>query len=268
MAMNNMYRRTANGSQTRWFENLPGTREGATRLFCFPYAGGSANVFRSWQRYLTPEVSLSLAHLPGKGTRITEPSFTRLGSLISVLASEISGQLREPFAFWGHSMGALISFELARELRRRGQPSPFVLLISGRSAPHIPDNDLPAYNLPQEEFIAELRRLKGTPEELLTNPAMLDVFLPTIRADFELVETYQYKTEPPLACPIRVYGGLQDTTVPADHLKEWSNHTLAECRIRMFPGDHFFVHGCAGDVIHALRRDVSEVLQSVAHVRK
>lgn len=252
--------RGANGSQGSWFEDLQEAREGVARLFCFPYAGGSAQVFRSWQRSLKPEISLSLAHLPGRGTRISERPFTGLGSLAGVIATEIADHIRGPFAFWGHSMGALISFELARELRRRGQPSPFGLFISGRSAPHIPNTDLPASNLPEKEFIAELRRLNGTPEELLTNPEMRDVFLPIIRADFEMVESYKYETEDPLECPIRAYGGLQDTTVPSDDLRQWSKHTSSRCEVRMFPGDHFFVHSCASEVIHALRDDVSELL--------
>jgi surfactin synthase thioesterase subunit len=247
-------------SQSTWFEHLPGGKEGALRLYCFPYAGGSAQVFRNWQRHFLPEISLSLAHLPGRGARISEPSFKQLKPLVDELATAIVADMAPAFAFWGHSMGGLISFELARELRRRGQRGPLALFISGRSAPHVVEPDTPAFNLPDDEFIAELRRLKGTPEEVLANAELKDFFLPVIRADFELVETYIYHDEPPLACPIYAYGGLQDTTVPAKNLREWQKQTLRPCKLRMFRGDHFFIHTCPADVIHALRRDVSDLL--------
>jgi medium-chain acyl-[acyl-carrier-protein] hydrolase len=249
-----------NTSQPTWFENLPGGKEGALRLYCFPYAGGSAQVFRNWQRLFLPEISLSLVHLPGRGLRISEPPFKALKPLVDVLATAILADLPPRFAFWGHSMGGMIGFELARELRRRGQRGPLALFVSGRSAPHVVDPDPPSFNLPDDEFIAELRRLKGTPEEVLASAELKEFFLPVIRADFELVETYAYHEEAPLACPIYAYGGLQDTTVPVINLKEWQKQTSGGFKLRMFRGDHFFIQTCPGDVIPALRRDVFELL--------
>jgi len=246
-------------SQSRWFENLPGGRDGALRLYCFPYAGGSAQVFRGWQRHFTPQVSLSLASLPGRAARIGEPPFEQCKPLITALADAIIPEIPPAFAFWGHSMGALISFELARELRRRDQPAPLALFLSGRRAPQVPDPDPPVFNLPDSEFIAELRRLNGTPRELLDGPELRELFLPTIRADFELVETYEYEPEPPLSCNICAYGGLQDAHVPAADLKEWQKQTSGAFKVRMFPGDHFYIH-TSTDLLHALRRDVLELL--------
>jgi medium-chain acyl-[acyl-carrier-protein] hydrolase len=242
-------------SQSRWFENLPGGRDGALRLYCFPYAGGSAQVFRGWQRHFAPQAALSLASLPGRATRIGEPPFRQYKPLITALADAIIPEIPPAFAFWGHSMGAVISFELARELRRRGQPVPIALFLSGRGAPQIPDPDPPVFNLPDPEFIAELRRLNGTPRELLDSPELKELFLPTIRADFELVETYEYEPESPLTCNICVYGGLQDAHVPAANLKEWQKQTSGAFKVRMFPGDHFYIH-TSDDLLHALRRDV------------
>ena len=242
-------------SQSMWFENLPQGGDGAFRLFCFPYAGGSAQVFRGWQRHFAPQAALSLASLPGRATRIGEPPFRQYKPLITALADAIIPEIPPAFAFWGHSMGAVISFELARELRRRGQPVPIALFLSGRGAPQIPDPDPPVFNLPDPEFIAELRRLNGTPRELLDSPELKELFLPTIRADFELVETYEYEREPPLTCNICVYGGLQDAHVPAANLKEWQKQTSGAFKVRMFPGDHFYIH-TSDDLLHALRRDV------------
>lgn len=246
-------------SQSMWFENLPQGRDGALRLFCFPYAGGSAQVFRGWQRHFAPQVALSLAHLPGRASRVGEPPFKQCKPLVNALADAILPQLPSTFAFWGHSMGALISFELARELRRRGHVAPLALLLSGRGAPQIPDPDPPVFNLPDPEFIAELRRLNGTPKELLDSPELKEFFLPTIRADFELVETYEYAPEAPLACAIHVYGGLQDTNVPGVSLKAWQKQTSGPFKVRMFPGDHFYIH-TSTDLLHALRRDVLDLL--------
>jgi medium-chain acyl-[acyl-carrier-protein] hydrolase len=246
-------------SQSMWFENLPGGKDGALRLFCFPYAGGSAQVFRGWQRHFAPQAALSLVCLPGRGARIGEPPFKQYKPLITALADAIIPDIPPAFAFWGHSMGALISFELARELRRRGQPAPLALFLSGRGAPQVPDPDPPTFNLPEAEFISELRRLNGTPRELLDSPELKEFFLPTIRADFELVETYEYETEPPLTCNICAYGGLQDDHVPAANLKEWQKQTSGAFKVRMFPGDHFYIH-TSNDLLHALRRDLLDVL--------
>jgi medium-chain acyl-[acyl-carrier-protein] hydrolase len=246
-------------SQSMWFENLPQGRDGALRLYCFPYAGGSAQVFRGWQRHFAPQASLSLAHLPGRAARIGEPAFKKHKPLVTALADAMIPELPRAFAFWGHSMGALISFELARELRRRGQPAPLALFLSGRGAPQVPDPDPPTFNLPDPEFVAELRRLNGTPKQLLDNPELKEFFLPTIRADFELVETYEYEPEPPLTCPICAYGSLQDPTVPATNLKAWQKQTSGAFKVRMFPGDHFYIHAST-DLLHALRRDVLDLL--------
>jgi medium-chain acyl-[acyl-carrier-protein] hydrolase len=246
-------------SQSMWFESLPDGRAGALRLFCFPYAGGSSQVFRGWQRHFASQVALSLAHLPGRAARVGEPPFKKHKPLVNALADAIIPQLPPAFAFWGHSMGALISFELARELRRRGQPAPLALFLSGRGAPQIPDPDPPTFNLPEPKFIAELRRLNGTPKELLDSPELKEFFLPTIRADFELVETYEYEPGATLTCAICAYGGLQDTSVPAANLKAWQKQTSGPFKARMFPSDHFYIHSTA-DLLHALRRDVLDLL--------
>jgi medium-chain acyl-[acyl-carrier-protein] hydrolase len=250
--------------QARWFENLAETRNGVPRLFCFPYAGGSAQVFRPWQRPLSAEASLSLVHLPGRAARLSETPFKDCRQLVKVLADEMISVLPTAFAFFGHSMGALISFELARELRRRGQPGPLALFVSGRPAPQIPDPDPPTFNLPEQEFVAELRRLNGTPKEFLANPELLEVFLPTIRADFELVETHSYEPEEPLACPIYAYGGLLDTSVPAADLKAWKEQTSGAFKVRMFPGDHFYLHS-SQDLVHAVKRDLLDLLLEPVH---
>jgi len=246
--------------QSEWFETLHATQEPSLRLFCFPYAGGSAQVYRSWLHQLPSWVRLSLVHLPGRGKRLGLPPFTQLKPLVEALADVIATCDHEPCAYWGHSMGALISFELARELRRRGKALPRALFVSGRAAPQFPVADPLMFNLPEKQFIAGLRRLNGTPPELLEDPETLRLFLPTIRADFQVVETYVYKPESSLPCAIYAYGGLEDPDVSADSLKGWQEQTSLKFKARMFPGDHFFIHSPDSSPMDVLRRDLEDEL--------
>jgi medium-chain acyl-[acyl-carrier-protein] hydrolase len=246
-------------SQPKWFENLAEKKDEALRLFCFPYAGGNSQFYRGWQRHFSTGIGLSLVHLPGRGARISEPAFREHKLLVNTLADAIAPHLPPVFAFWGHSMGAMISFELARELRRRGAHAPVALFVSGRTSPQLPDTDPHTFDLPKQEFIAELRRLKGTPVEVLESAELTDLLLPTIRADFELIQRYEYESEPPLSCAIRAYGGMQDTEVPAADLKAWQQQTTGTFKVRMFPGNHFYVH-TSTDLVDALRRDLLDLM--------
>jgi medium-chain acyl-[acyl-carrier-protein] hydrolase len=177
-------------------------------------------------------------------------------SIVDSLLPEITG----PFALFGHSMGALISFEVARELRRRGAMGPAHLLVSGRQAPQIEDRDAPTYNLPHAEFIAELRRLEGTPDEILDNPELMSLVLPLLRSDFELVQTYQYRFEPPLSCPITAYGGLEDQGTTMEELRSWQSQTSSTFSLKMFQGNHFFIHSRSKDLIENLSLDMRAAL--------
>jgi medium-chain acyl-[acyl-carrier-protein] hydrolase len=145
-----------------------------------------------------------------------------------------------PFAFFGHSMGALISFEVARQLRRQGT-SPVHLFISGRRAPQIPDRHPRMYMLPDSEFLEELRQLNGTSDVVLNNPELMQLLLPTLRSDFAMCGTYTYVNEPPFDCPISVFGGLEDTTETRDQLEGWKTQTCSYFTLQMLPGDHFFL---------------------------
>lgn len=243
-----------------WFEAVGPVHEKSLQVFCFPYAGGSAQVYRGWQQHLPRQVSLSLVHLPGRGRRIDEPPFEHLRPLLEMLAEEFATAPREPYAFWGHSMGALISFELARELRRRGHALPRALFVSGCRAPQLPRSRPSIFGLPEREFIAELKRLNGTPEELLQDPETVKLFLPTTRADFQIVETYLYKPEDALSCAIYAYGGLQDAHVSAESLNAWQKQTSSKFRARMLPGDHFFIHSSTASLTNVLSRDLQEQL--------
>lgn len=212
------------------------------RLFCFPYAGGRASVFRTWPDELPAEIEFYAIELPSRGRRIKEPPITRMEPMVRGIADAIGPLLDKPFCFFGHSMGALTSFELARLLRREGRPQPSHLFVSGAKAPQVEDAHPVKYDLPEPEFVDVLRRLNGTPGEVLENEELLQLMLPTLRADFELLQLYEYEDEPPFSFPITAFGGLQDEEVSRQDIEAWRVHTAVNFSLRNFPGDHFFLH--------------------------
>lgn len=213
------------------------------RLFCFPYAGGSAGIFRDWQFALPAFVELVAIQLPGHAQRMKEPAFTRMAALVESLITDVRRAAgRVPFDFFGHSMGAIVAFEVARKLRDRFSLSPMTLFVSGRQAPHLAEKNAPTYKLPDHEFVAELRRLNGTPREVFDNPELIDLLLAPIRADFEAIHTYRYSGPAKLACPIYAFGGLEDSEVSEQELDAWRIHTSARFRKVLLPGQHFFLN--------------------------
>ena len=224
-----------------WIAGRKPNPQARLRLFCFPYAGGAASVFRNWSDSLPADVEVCPVQFPGRGTRLMEPPFSQLAPLIEALTKALLPLLDKPFALFGHSLGSLVSFEFARWLRTHHQKSPVRMFVSGAPAPQIRHRSLPIHNLPEKEFLAELRRLKGTPEELLNYKELMDIVIPLLRADFALYESYRYSSEPPLNCPISTYGGMSDQNVKRSDLEAWRDQTSVSFSIRMFPGDHFFL---------------------------
>ncbi len=243
-------------SKAFWFEHLSAVNESSRRLFCFPYAGGSANAYRRWRWSLPERVEVCLAHLPGRGRDMGGQAFTQLMPLVKAVADCIDLETNVPYYLYGHSMGALISFEVARELFRRHRTGPRHLFVSGRSAPQWPCKEPKLFNLPHDRFLEELKKINGTPMEVLRDPQLMEVFMNVLRADFEVVETYEYIPREPLPCPITVYGGLKDEDVPIESCEAWRQETSADCKVRMFAGDHFFIRDSLGEFITAFRGDL------------
>jgi medium-chain acyl-[acyl-carrier-protein] hydrolase len=212
------------------------------RLFCFPYAGGGALTYRTWADGLPADVEVCPIQLPGRGTRLGELLFTQLSPLIQALAQALLPLLDKPFAFFGHSLGALVSFELARQLRRQYGVQPVRLFVSASRAPQLPHRGLPVHTLPEGDFLAELRHLNGTPREVLDHEELMQIALPVLRADFAVYETYVYVAELPLNCSISAFGGLRDRTVSQSDLEAWREQTRDSFSLQMFPGDHFFLN--------------------------
>ena len=223
-----------------WITNSKQDPNAKLRLFCFPYAGGGASTFFPWSESLADSVEICPIELPGHGCRIEEHLFERIKPLTCELGSVLLPYLNKPFAFFGHSMGGLISFELAHLVRRNYNLSPVHLFISGRRAPQIPESKPPIHHLPEPEFLNKLRILNGTAEAVLENTELMELFLPILRADFAAVETYAYFQKPRLNCPITVLGGLQDDQVNCGDLEAWREQTDNIFSMQMFHGDHFF----------------------------
>jgi len=222
------------------------------RLVCLPFAGGGASAFRGWAESLPMTVEVCAVQLPGRETRFRDPPIDRFQPLILELADALTPLFDKPVVAFGHSMGALAAFELTRELRRRDQSIPARLLVSGRAAPHQPLGRAPIHNLPDADFRQALSSFKGTPDAVLANEELMQIFAPTLRADFAAHETYVYKEEEPFDCPIVAIGGASDDlTTPAD-LKEWRRHTRGTFQSHVLPGDHFFLYSHRGELLQLI----------------
>ena len=201
-----------------WFLHLERYQHPGCRLFCFPYAGGGASFFSPWAKMVPAGIEIWPVQLPGRQTRLSEKPLRRLSEMVEVLASVIEQHLDVPFAFFGHSMGALISFELARQLRRQHLPLPSHLFLSGRRAPQLPTIETALYELDDTLFLKATRDLNYLSPIFLENRETLQLVLPTLRADFELTETYRYKEEAPLNCTLSILGGTDDFSAPPEDL--------------------------------------------------
>ncbi|MGA2741794.1 MAG: alpha/beta fold hydrolase, partial [Bryobacteraceae bacterium] len=224
---------------------------GGLRLFCFPHAGGGAAAFHRWAERLPR----GLVVVPMRPPRPATP-YTMAG-LVAVLGDSIQPYLDESFAFFGHSMGAIVAFELARLLRRRNLPAPRMLVASGARAPQFRRGHVPPPEPGEAEFVATLRRLEGTPSEVLDNPNLMELILPALREDAAIYRNYVYADEPPLDCAIRAYGGAEDPNVRREHLDGWAAETTAAFAVRVFPGGHFYLRTSRQEFLAALARDLT-----------
>ena len=244
---------------------MPFSREGNGRLnlFFFPHAGGGASAFYQWSRVLPTEITSYAIQLPGRETRLREPLHREVPSVVDSLARVLQPYLHIPFVFWGHSMGALLGFEVARYLQRQGLNPPQRLLVSGYNAPHIPYADPHIHHLPEADFIAALEKLNGTPEAVLKNAELRDLVLPVVRADFQLVETYAYQEAAPLDCPITVLDGVADHKTNKPDLQEWQGQSTHPLEMFTLPGDHFFLYDMqpklVSTVLYLLNRQLQDI---------
>lgn len=230
-------------------------------LFCFPYAGAGATVFHGWSRELPEGVAVQAVRLSGREGRMRERPYTDMTALVATLVRILGPELRGPYGFFGHSMGARISLELTRALVAAGYPAPAHLWASGARAPQLPRRP-PVHELPDDELLAELRRLHELPDEIFENPELREIFLPILRADFELHDSHVHVDAPPLPVPISAYGGTDDPLVPVEDLPAWAVHTRAAFQVHTFPGRHLFLRTARAALLECLSDELSLWLTS------
>lgn len=235
------------------------------RLFCFPYAGGSAAIYRGWQEEMPAEIDVCPVQLPGRESRLLEEPFTHIEPMVKALVEALKPHMDRPFAFFGHSMGALIAFELTRELRRQKLGlEPVHLFVSGRGAPQRKIERDPVHKLPHDQFVQRLRNLNGTPEAVLQNEELMELLLPILRADFEVNETYEYQDEAKLHIPIHCFGGTGDVDISLEKHDAWREQTTEAFQLKMFEGDHFFLNNPA--IRQDLLQDLTAELKRIVNL--
>jgi medium-chain acyl-[acyl-carrier-protein] hydrolase len=227
------------------------------RLFCFPFAGGGAQVFFSWAENISNEIELFLIKLPGRENRFNETPYRRISELIYDLTPAILPLINKPFMFFGHSLGAHISFYLIRHLRASNLPCPMHMFVSGSRAPHLPEPaDALRYNMDDTEFIEKLNKLGGMTDEILKNKELLDLILPIIKADIEMLNTMKYTEEEPLKCNITSIAGNDDQRVSREDAAAWNKHTCKKFELKMIVGKHLFINTHHEQVINIINQEV------------
>ena len=241
----------------KWIKVVKPVPDATLRLYCFPYAGGGASIYRPWPEAMPERVEVCAMQLPGREGRFVEPSYTKLDDLVADLVPVIQAHADRRFVFFGHSMGAITSFELARALRQQKAPCPVKLFLSGHRPPHWPKVDEDLSGLPDQQFTERLLKLDGTPKAVIENEELMELYRPILRADFELCETYSYAALEPLSCPISVYGGTRDHRAPPETMGEWQNHTKGAFENHTFEGGHFFIHSKQDEFLEKFKRDIA-----------
>lgn len=210
-------------TRIRWPQSV---ENAAFRLVCIPCAGGDARMFADWQRQLGAGVAVGRAELPGRGSHFSMPALRTIEDAVGWLLTALERLDGQQFGLFGHSMGALIAYEIAHALRARKASMPLILMVAAHRAPHLPGDRPPIHQLPDGEFIERVAELDGLPAELLANPELVQLLTPRLRADFEACETYVPRDHRPLDLPLTAYGGTADPDVSTDDLAA-SVHTRA-----------------------------------------
>jgi medium-chain acyl-[acyl-carrier-protein] hydrolase len=222
------------------------------RIFCFPYAGGGASIFRDWRKQAPEDIDIAAIQLPGREDRFCERRLNCLSEVIDQLREVIVEFIDRPYMFFGHSLGALIAFELARNLGGQGLRRPFHIVVSGKRAPHLPSDEERMHELGDREFLDKIREFNGTPSVLIDNPELMELFIPIMRDDFAIAETYIHRPGRILDCDLTALCGDEDFDVPVDTVRAWDLHTAGKFSYKVMHGDHFFLHKNQEDILKLL----------------
>jgi len=230
------------------------------RLVCFAYAGGSSAMFMPWLKHLPAYVELVVCQLPGRGVRLCDQAYDQMEPLVQDLLQAIKDYSDKPLVFLGHSMGAKVAYELCCGLREKGLPLPVNVIISAAGAPFHQRRNAPIHHLPDPAFIDALGKLNGTPAPALDNPELMALFLPALRADFKVVETYINTSREVLNTRLTLLGGVLDETVSPAELADWNKLFIGTTAIHWFNEDHFYINRKSFAVLQQVNKVLSNEL--------
>jgi medium-chain acyl-[acyl-carrier-protein] hydrolase len=236
-------------NRDKWFFCMKPNTAAATRLFCFPFAGGGASVFNGWNELVDSSIEICALQLPGREARYSEPRIKDFVKLVKDIAQAIHEYQDKPFSIFGYSFGALLAFEVSRELRRQGLAIPVHLFVAACQAPQIPDAYPPISMLGDSEFMHKVEDFFEPQNEAWSHSKLRDFLLPVLRDDIAVCESYVYRKEAPFSCPIDVFAGEQDRSIPVASTRDWSEHSTATVTHHVFPGGHFFIDDSEDEII-------------------
>jgi medium-chain acyl-[acyl-carrier-protein] hydrolase len=231
------------------------------KLFCLPYAGGSAMVYNRWKLSINGMIQIRPVELTGRGKRFTEPYYDNLMQAVDDIYRLVKPELNGLYAFYGHSMGSLLVYELVRKINSLPHPQPVHLFLSGGSPPHIRKSDKVYHKMPEEQFKEEIFKMGGTPREVFENKELLEIFIPLLRADYKILETYEFQPEHPVFdCGITLFNGKEDEEVTSDEIRQWQRYTKVQCPLHEYESGHFFIHDQMEDIVQIINDTLIQAL--------
>jgi medium-chain acyl-[acyl-carrier-protein] hydrolase len=244
---------------TPWIFGARISSNARCRLFCLPHSGSGASQFSLWKNFLPTALDIFPIQLPGRENRFREAPLTQILRMAEILARELQPYLDRPYILYGYSLGALIAFELARQLRREKVTPAVALYALARPAPHLAQSRSPLHQLPDDAFLIELTsRFNGMSSAILQDRELMELLLPALRADITALETYVYQAEAPLDCPICAFGGNLDATAKEDSLRPWQLHTSRSFELKILQGDHFFFRNNQQSILQSISAQIPE----------
>jgi medium-chain acyl-[acyl-carrier-protein] hydrolase len=237
----------------KFFNSNPNNK---IRLFIFPFAGGRASVFKNWGNYLSREIEICCLQLPGREERYREEPYVHINDCLQELSENYQKFIELPYVFFGHSLGSLFCYEVSRYFKSMNVPLPLHVFLSGARPPGKVTIEKSVSRLNDDELVNELKKYNGIPDNILNEKDYIKLFLPVIRADLSIMESYDYKNNYRFSMPITVFGGESDLAVEYKELKRWNNFTQAYCRIFILPGDHFFIFSEKMSVLSEINREL------------
>ncbi|WP_368487499.1 thioesterase II family protein [Clostridium sp. BJN0013] len=231
------------------------------RLICLPYAGGSSMIYSKWTKYLNTSIEIYRVELAGRGRRKNVPLYTTLEDSVNDVFLSIKDFLNDSsYVIFGHSMGSIIAYELSCKIKQSGLNNPLNIIFSGSNAPHVKSKRELCYRLPEDKFKNIILEYGATPAEVFEDRVLASYFVPILRADFRILETYQYNDrENPFDCPITIFYGMRDKLVDVQKIDEWSGYTRKQCKKYAFQGGHFFINDNMKNVVETINHVIASL---------